>query len=317
MRLKNISDSDVVSLIKKGDYKVLTLLFERNYVNALNQAEKLEVSKKKTQKLLANACIIIWQYFSSQTWNLGRHKIDFTIDYVFKRLLSDLIPYTNIKIKSVFEELDPNIKNYLAEPSEEEVSNTINNFKVLKDNQKQLIWNHFFEKRAIENIAMELGIEEEKAESQLISGFSKWGELIKFNLKRNIDTDLLRQHCLELINYSTGILSKDRMLKHELNLTNIQGLKKLQDYIDEMGQIASLSRRLSLLDYISKNSSTKLTGNIWGNKASIASAIFIVIIGVLVWVSDNTPEDKKDLFNLDEQTETDSLKNNFDGDSIQ
>lgn len=317
MRFKNISDQDVVSLIKNGDYTVLPNLFERNYVNALNQAEKLEISHKKTQKLLANACIIIWQYFSSNSWNLSRHKIDFTIDYVFKKLLIASKPNANLKIKSNFEEFDTYINEYLAGPKEEEVSNTINNFKVLKDNQKQLIWNHFFEKRAIEKVSEELGIDDEKAEKQLLNGFIKWGELISFNLKRNIDTNLLKEYCEPLINYATNSLPKDAMLKHELNLSNINGLKKLQDYTDEMGQIAALSRRLSLIDYISKNSSTKLTGNIWGNKASIASAIFIVIIGILVWVSDNIPEDKKDLFNLNEQTETDSLNNNLDGDSIQ
>ncbi|MFY0674243.1 MAG: hypothetical protein JXQ87_12620 [Bacteroidia bacterium] len=316
MRLKNISDQDVVSLIKKGDYTVLPTLFERNYVNALNQAEKLDFSQKKTQKLLANSCVIIWQFFSSNTWNIGRHKIDFTIDYVFRRLLQHANPHAKLKIKSVFEELDPAIESFFIEPNEEEVSSTINNFKVLKENYKQLIWNHFFEKRPIEKAAIQLNIDEDKAESQLNIGLTKWAELIKFNLKRNIDIDLLKEHSTSLLYYSTGGMSKDAMLSHELKLSNINGLKKLQDYIDELGQIASLSRRLSLVDYLFKNASTKLTGNIWGNKASIASAIFIVLIGILVWISDNTPDNKKDLFKLNEQVVTDTLNQNLNEDSI-
>ncbi len=310
MRFKNIADTDVASLVKKGDYSILPYLFERNYVSALNVAEKHDFAQTKVQKWLSNSVVIVWQYFSIKSFQVSKHKIDFMIDYVFRVLIQTENPQLALKIKSRFEELDPFISRFLNEPTENEEINTLNNYKLLKDTEKQLIWNHFFEKRTIEKIGSELGIDEEKAQKKLNKGFIKWAELIKQNLNKSINTQLLTEHTESILNFSNASLSNEKMLAHELILSQNPDLLKLQEQVDKLGQIASLSRRLSLIDYISKNASTKLTGNIWGNKVSIYSAIFIALIGILVWISDHTPDDKKDIFNLKNNSVTDTLKIN-------
>ncbi|MGB0429440.1 MAG: hypothetical protein ACPGLV_03135 [Bacteroidia bacterium] len=298
MRFKNISDTEIASLIKKGDYSILPFLFERNYVNSLNIGENNGCTQAKVQKVLSNSVVIVWQYFSIKSFQVSKHKFDFMIDFVFRTLLQSHVKESTIKIKSRYNELKDLIQQKLNEPKESEVSNVLNNFKVLKENQKQLIWNHFFEKLSIEKAGNKLGLSEDKSIDTLFKGFVKWSEFIKQNLNKNINTNLLKENIESFICYSTASLTNDKMITHELLLANNPDAKKLQGYVDEMGEIACLSRRLSLVDYIAKNASTKLTGNIWGNKVSIYSAIFIVIMGVLVWVSENTPDDKKDIFNF-------------------
>lgn len=314
MRLKNIPDQEVIAFIKAEKYEILPALFERNLVNSLNISDKFDLAHKKVYRYLANAVVIVWQYFSPKPWLVSKHKIDFVIDFIYRYQLQKDFPEQKIKLKYSFDEFIPFIHT-LYEEGQEENGPVINNFKVLKERTKTILWFSFFERIEDDLIANRLGIDEEKVAKLRAKGIVKWCDFVNQNLKLKLEAKCIEVNEQAFFKYQKGLLNQNESLQFELLLSSDKIITKAFEQYKELANTISLIRRLTLREYVLKNASTKLTGNIWGNKISIASAIFIALVGILVWWADQVPDSDKNLFK-DDVNINDTLINSNESDTI-
>ncbi|MBI1184458.1 hypothetical protein GC194_09310 [bacterium] len=303
MRFRNIPDQEVAKRIKAGNHEILPVLFERNLVSCLNLGIKAEADEKTVHNLLAHSVVICWQYFASKSWLASKHKIDFIIEYIFRVLLKEKYALQGLKLKFQFSEFDGLLEAFTNEIPHT-TNQVINNFKVLGENTKSILWMTFFEKRSDEDMATQLGKSEDKIIQMRAKGFAKWVNLLCTNLNYKINQELFTTHLHTFIGYYTGTLGKDKMLAFELERShNAQIAKEYEEFLLLVSTLAAY-RRQTLVEYVLKNASMKLTGNIWGNKISIVSAVFIALMGLLVWYTKQHPPQNHQT----EKLSTDTIK---------
>lgn len=288
MRRKNISDQEVTVLIKKGRVEVLANLFERNIVNCLNLFDRHGLDEKTCHRTLALSCSFIWEYFSHSTWKPSSHKVDFMIDFLNRRQLAQTHG-VETKLPYQYPELDILLDTYKLEPEKIDIILT-NNLNVLNDSLKDLLAACFFEKTNIDKLAIDLNQTDEYIEEQRVKGFSKWVQLLRQNANYRISLDEFLADLPIFIGYYCGELSKTKMLDFEMKLAESDTFKKQHDQFLELVYIIRWNRRKKITDFIQSSATTKLTGNIWGNRWSMVSALFIILIGMLIWYIDNFVE---------------------------
>lgn len=87
--------------------------------------------------------------------------------------------------------------------------------------------------------------------------------------------------------YLSNKLSNQQLIDLEIRLASQPDLKTEFEFYKVFRLTARATRRKQINNYIQTNASTKLVGNIWGNTWTIVSAIFIIIVGLLIWYTDN------------------------------
>lgn len=268
--------------------EVLTNLFERNIVNCLNLYDRYDLGEGVAHQSLALSCTFIWEYFSSNPWKSASHKVDFMIDFLNRRQLAQVHGHST-KIPYEFPELDALLEAYQSEPDKVDKIIT-NNLNVLSDSLKDILNASFFEQINIDKLALDLNQSDEYIEKQREKGFAQWIRLIRQNANYRIAQDELLTELPTFIGYHLGELSKTKMLDFEMKRSSDKATKDLYNQFLELVSIIKWNRRNKILESILANSTTKLTGNIWGNRWSLVSAGFIILIGILIWYTDNYVE---------------------------
>ena len=181
MKLKHISDQELVRLIKKGNQDVMVTLFERNFLDAKLRFEKFELSDNQIAELLAGAVGIIWQFFSQNNWKESKHKVDFMLSYVLNKLSCQLYLQVEYKQRFDFPELDNYIQLALNEKSHEPRLEVILKYLSLsKDSTFQAIGMHSFENLNDEELAKKFAFKDEwSAESKRHKALAKAINFIK------------------------------------------------------------------------------------------------------------------------------------------
>ena len=129
-------------------------------------------------------------------------------------------------------------------------------------------------------------------------------QLLKQNAHYRLPLNEFLAELPSFIGYYSGESSKSKMLEFEIKLTESDSFKELYAQFLDLVGIIRWNRRRFLLEYIKGSTTTKLTGNIWGNRWSVVSALFIILIGILIWYTDNYVEPP--IPPPSEQTTTDS-----------
>lgn len=175
MKLKHISDQELVRLIKKGNQDVMVTLFERNFLDAKLRFEKFELSDSAIAQLLADSVGIIWQFFNQNNWKESSHKVDFMLSYVLCKMSTQLYNNVEYKQRYSFPELDAYIQEALNEKSTEPRLEIINKYLSLsKDSTFQALGMHSFEKINDEELAKKFGFKDEwSAESKRHKALAK------------------------------------------------------------------------------------------------------------------------------------------------
>lgn len=287
MRLKNVSDRAAFDFIREGNRNILNHLFERNLVNALNLIEPYIDNEKRVHELLATSVVLTWEHFASNPWMASKHKFDFVVDYLNRRQLQQLFPEKKIKSKYSFDELEEVLQSYLHQPDVKSI--VINNFKALPDLQKQILQYTHFEGVSDDSITHFIGKEEEYIEARRIKAWITWVGMLVQHANMPLEKGLLLAHTEVFIQFSRGELSKDKMLDFELQLSSDKKYAKAYEQFEGLVENIKALYREELKKYISINTATKLSGNIWGKTWTWVSAAFIVAVGVIIWVTDNMP----------------------------
>jgi len=285
LRLKNVSDRAAFDFIRDGNRNVLNHLFERNLVNALNLLEPYVPDEKKTHEVLANSVVLVWEYFSSNPWLSSKHKFDFIVDYLNRRQLQTLVPDKKVKSKYSFDELEPVLNSFLQQPDAKGI--LVNNYKALPDLQKQILQQAHFAGKADDIIAKELAKEEEYVEAKKIKAWTIWIGMLVQHANMSLEKDYIISNLLSFITFNNGSLAKDKMLEFELALSSSKLHSKAYEQFESLVEHIKALSRDELKKYISINTSTKLTGNIWGKTWTWVSAGFIALMGILIWIVDN------------------------------
>ena len=284
---------------------MLVHLFERNLVDSLNLFDRFEKSDEFAHECLGNSIIIVWEYFSSHHWLASKHKIDFIIDYLNRLQLQQHLGESTVKLKYSFDEFDTYVQEIGDYPDSKNM--IINNFKTLPDLQKEILQLSHFEKWDAERISDHIGRDEDFVDVRRLKAWRTWINLLVQNLKLTLEKDYLLEQTDGFIRYELGQLSKEKMLQFELQLSSNAVHKRAFEQFQSLVDYIRAYRRETLRKYLNMNSSTRLTGNIWGNKVTWASAIFIAIIGILIWYTDHHNLGKQN--DLPETSPIDSLQN--------
>lgn len=311
MKLKKLTDQELVSQIQKLNREVLIELFERSYVDAKNRFDQKEIAERECQDCLAIACTFIWQHFQERSLEKGQKVGNVLLaisEFIANSRAGQEIfenPLKSIKKPNIVEDFRNEFQN-IDKPIE-------TNFHVLKEKRKTALGLYYFEKWSIHKIAEHQNSASDKALDFLMTSFKKWVQLLVQNIKYRIDLDLFSENLHSFEAYRSGKFSEEQALQWELKLSESANLTKTQEkYFELIAILRSIQRRV-LSRFIIKNATTRLMGNIWGKKWSIVSAIFIALTGILIWYSKNNPSNSKEneppKKELIEKSESDSLEN--------
>lgn len=161
-KLKNLPDQEIIRLLKRNEEKVLLTLFERNFLNTKLLVEKYNLPENMAEELLADAVLLLWEYFHNNPWDESRHKLDFMISYLTVVLLAEKTQNANVKQKHSFPEIDDTIKHHLMEKDDAEVSMVLIPYlNHAKEVSSQALCYHSFEKWSDEFVADVLDIRNE------------------------------------------------------------------------------------------------------------------------------------------------------------
>lgn len=299
MRLKNVSDRATFDFIRGGNRNILNHLFERNLVNALNLLEPYVPEEKEVHEMLANSVVLTWEYFSANAWLSSKHKFDFIVDYFNRRQLQVLFPDKNIKSKYSFDELETVLNSFLGQPEAKGI--LVNNYKALPDLQKQILQQVHFEGKSDDTVARELSKDDEYVEEKKVKAWTIWIGMLVQHANMALEKDYITSNLSSFISFNNGSLAKDKMLDFELALSSNKLHSKAYEQFESLIEHIKALSRDELRRYISINTSTKLSGNIWGKTWTWVSAGFIALMGILIWIVDNKEIPQKQDAPLQEQ----------------
>ncbi|MBI3141353.1 MAG: hypothetical protein HYZ16_00850 [Bacteroidetes bacterium] len=280
MRLRNIPDQTVAQQIQDGQKDILVAIFERNLATCLNLGIKYQLSDKQVHQFLAQGAVAVWYFFSKKPWLTSRHKIDFMVEYVFVRLVQRHVP--TAKGRYLFEELDPYVQRVEEHANPVEPA-LVNNLTLLSDNLLQSLTLSLGDGRGLWNVGQLMGKSEEQVETMVAKAAIKWFGLLRQNLQLPLDTDGIKKDVDQLMSYHLGLLSPTDMASIEVALSTNPHIARTYKSFLLLDSTVGHYRTTSLLGMVLGKSAKRLTGNIWGNRWSVASAIFIALVGLLIW----------------------------------
>ena len=301
MRLRQLTDAEVFKAIRSNDRKALIHLFERNLVSALNTVEKYDIPDEKVHASLEYACIQVWEFFLRNIWRESQHKIDFMVIYLFIHEVKKREELSNLKNRYRFDDLDQFIDD-LAEDYNPKEYSLFSFIRRIPEEELDILKGIFFLKWDSDDLAERFAYkDEEQVEALAAKGLYRLHGLVNSSGMSNLRTEADKECASAYIQF---------IVKHQRKKEDTDTEIKLSLYPDWRPKFSELNAlqvllenffRFQLRKEIKDNAAVKLTGNIWGNKWSLISLLFILIMGLLIWLIDQHPEwtDNRDSFPVD------------------
>lgn len=288
-RFRQRQDKEVFEGIRNLQMDVLIELFERNYVNVKNHLEQKGGSDPQIIRSLMEACTVVWDFFGNHTWRESSHKIDFMVTYALHCIWNTRYSELKVKLRHNFPELDLSIQR-LFDEEDRDINLLRETIKYLKPDQRDLISIFHFEGFDFNQITNLSHFDhEDDAENAYLNALIRLAKMLKGNFNDRFDSILKRETLEKFVTYYSRYSREEERLQIELENT-IGEKNYIRNWEFLVNGIRSY-RRYELIQFLKKNSSTRLTGNIWGNRWSIGSGLFILLTGLaIVYAHFNPPE---------------------------